>query len=135
MTNAEMMKMRIDGATYQEIADACGITRQDAHQRVQNYCKRIINGGHRGRQFDYNGIVYQGIYEYFNNNTDESLSSFCNKIYGNTAQVGKLGSFFKGEIKSHFTIQQINKICEIVGKSFEETFAERKPIKMIEKEV
>lgn len=125
MTNAEMMKMRIDGATYQEIADACGISRQDAHHRLQNYCKKIVEGGHKGRKVSCNDIVYQGIYEYFDNHTSESISSFCNKIYGNTSQVGKLSAFFRGEINSHFTIQQINKMCEIVGKPFEEVFAKR----------
>ena len=134
MTNAEMMKMRIDGATYQEIADACGISRQDAHQIIQNYYKKIV-GGHRGSKLNCNDIVYKGIYEYFVDNPYESISSFGKKIYGDPTRTSKVSQFIKGKSETHFTIQQINKICEIVGKSFEETFAERKPNKMIEKEV
>ena len=35
MTTQEMVKMRNDGATYQEIANACGISRQAVHIRIK----------------------------------------------------------------------------------------------------
>lgn len=36
MTTQEMVKMRNDGATYQEIANACGISRQAVHRRIKS---------------------------------------------------------------------------------------------------
>ena len=36
MTTQEMVKMRNGGATYQEIANACGISRQAVHIRIKN---------------------------------------------------------------------------------------------------
>ncbi len=38
---------------------------------------------------------------------------------------GKIRCFLKGENDSSFTIAQIRRMCEIVGKPFEETFKER----------
>lgn len=37
MTTQEMVKMRNGGATYQEIADVCGISRQAVHRRIKNF--------------------------------------------------------------------------------------------------
>ena len=134
MTSAEMMKMRLEGATYQEIADKCGVSKQDVHERVNNYYKRVI-GGHRGHKLNCDEIIYKGIYEHFLDNPKESVSSFSKKLYGDTAQCNKIRQFIKGETESRFTIQQISKMCEIVGKPFEEVFVEREPSKMIEKVV
>lgn len=38
MTTQEMVEMRKGGATYQEIANACGLSRQRIHTRIKNYC-------------------------------------------------------------------------------------------------
>ena len=35
MTTSEMLRMRKDGATYQQIADVCGLSRQRVHQLIK----------------------------------------------------------------------------------------------------
>lgn len=36
MTDNEILQMRAEGYTYQQIADKCGVSRQAIHQRVQS---------------------------------------------------------------------------------------------------
>lgn len=43
MTTQEMVKMRKSGATYQEIANACGISRQAVHTRIKNFVEPIAS--------------------------------------------------------------------------------------------
>ena len=128
MTNKEMLQMRLDGATYQEIADKCGITRQAVHDAIKHYTEKITSG-RRGHRFSYKQIKFVGIYEYFKNNENMSVSTFAKMVYGtgtrNSGRIATLRSFITGERNSHFPIPQIKRMCEIVGKSFEETFKER----------
>ena len=118
MTTEEMMKMYIDGATYQEIADICGLTKQNVHERVNRYSKRLFSG-YRGCNFYVDDIKYDAIREYFDKNPYESVSGFSRKVgvYYQTMR-----NFLKGNHDTYFTIQQIRQICEIVGKPFEEVF-------------
>lgn len=125
MTLKEKADMRKDGATYQQIADACGISRQAVQQQVSEFEKRRTYGI-RGRQWYINNIRYKGIYDHFNNNAQESLSSFSRAIYGYTAsRVAITRNFLCNGSETKFTINQIKRICKRCGKSFEEVFAER----------
>ena len=127
MTPQEMIEMRKNGATYQKIADMCDTSRQNIHEAVKLYEEKIAQG-RRGRKFSYKKIKYKGIYEYFKNNEDMCISGFAQLIYGSSHcnnQYYKIRAFIIGENNSHFTIPQIKRICEIVGKPFEEVFAER----------
>jgi hypothetical protein len=114
--------MRLDGRTLQEIADHEGISKQAVYEKLETYKRKMA--GARGHGFNINTIVYNGIYEHFAKNQHETVSSFAEKVYG-TARGGHsatVRSFNQGERQSRFTIDQIKKICDIVGKSFEETF-------------
>jgi predicted DNA-binding protein YlxM (UPF0122 family) len=128
MTNKEMLQMRLDGATYQEIADICGISRQAVHEALKFYVKKITEES-RGQKFSLKTIKYQGIYDYFKKNENETVASFANKVYGRKSGscqgAGKLRNFIKGDSDSYFNITQIKKMCEIIGKPFEEVFKER----------
>lgn len=120
----KMLEMRLNGATFQEIGDAFGITRQGALSTVNNYCKLLA--GIRGHGFDVNQIKYQGIYEYFLKNPSESASSFVFKVFGyNSGKSNAMKHFLLGERTMYFSIEQVKRICEIVGKPFEEVFKER----------
>ncbi|MEE0981449.1 MAG: sigma factor-like helix-turn-helix DNA-binding protein [Acutalibacteraceae bacterium] len=126
MTNKEALEMRLAGATYQEIADTCGITREAVRQKIERGCKELM-GNTRGSDF-ISKIKYQGIYEYFEGNFDMSMSLFAKKVFGANAKHYKtktMRDFLTGTGNMSFTIQQMQKICEIVGKPFEEVFKER----------
>ena len=64
MTPDEMLKMYLDGATYKQIAEANGISRQAAHQTISKVLHNLTEGK-RGRRFSYKDIIYKGIHEYF----------------------------------------------------------------------
>ena len=55
MTSREMLEERLNGKTYREIGEMCGIS----WQAVQIRIKLLLNGR------DYNKIVYRGVQEYF----------------------------------------------------------------------
>lgn len=129
MTNKEMLEMRMNGATFQEIADKCGMSKQAVHERLKLYALKLA--GKRGKVLDINTIRYEGLYEYFLENLDESIHSFINKVYDTTASnkgccTATMKRFLQGETESRFNIRQIKKICEICGMPFEEVFRERK---------
>lgn len=119
-----MLEMRMKGATFQEIADKCEISRQAVHERLKLYTKRLM--GERGQGFDISTIIFEGIYQYFNENIEESLCSFAEKLYGyKCSRADVLKNCFQGKNKSKFSIPQIKRMCEICGKPFEEVFKER----------
>lgn len=120
----EILEMRKNGATFQEIADSFGVSKQRVnevfHKQTHGRWKRM-----RGHGFDIETIVYKGLYEHFKNNVFESVTSFSKKVYGHSNTIPLLRKFIKGELDSHFSITQIKKMCEITGKSFEELFEKR----------
>ena len=126
MTLKDKVEARNNGATYQQIADECGISRQAVHQSVTHYDQRIKKRV-RGRGFLIEKIKYKGIYEHFIDDETETLSSFTFGVYGDRVHCSKMSHFLKGEHDSHFKIAQIKKLCEICGKPFEEVFSERTP--------
>jgi DNA-binding XRE family transcriptional regulator len=117
----EMLEMRTRGATLQEIADKYGVTRQAIHITLKNYTDRLS-----GKRFglDVNKIIYKGIADYFLAHPDESMSSFSRKIFGcgEGIRPRDLRKNMFGEHEMYLSINQIKKICEVVGKPFEEVF-------------
>lgn len=125
MTNQEMYVLHEQGTTYQAIADICGISRQAVHQKVHRHKRRV--DGIRGHHFDIEKIVYKGVYDWFREHFDESIYSLCTKVYGCNCgnRHTTIRDFLKGEHNTYFTIEQIKRLCEIVGKPFEEVFERR----------
>lgn len=130
MNGKEIVTMRMDGKTFQEIAEFYGVSRQAVHEKFNSYLK-ILDGERgksvNGKRFNINTIPYKGLYEYFERNDNESICSFCEKILGREPSnfVSKMRCFLTGKSDSHFTIAQINSMCRVVGKPFEEVFEER----------
>lgn len=121
-----MVQKRLDGYTYQEIADELGVSRQCVHEKLKNYDKKLL--GMRGKGFDINTIIYKGFYEHFRDDDYESLTSFAHKVLGtHNHPLGKLRNFLTGEHKdTRFSVPQIKKMMEVTGKSFEELFELRR---------
>ena len=127
MTGKEIQELRNKGLTYREIGEMCGISKQSVRQKLATY---LINGGEesRGRHFNINCIIYQGIYDHFKECKTETLPSFTKKVFKDKyypALMKKLRHFVSGKSESYFTVEQIRGICEATGKSFEETFVKR----------
>ena len=125
-TLKKMVEMRMDGASYQEIGDAFGMSKQNAQNVLSRYYKRL--SGHRGRGFNIENIAYEGIYDFFDKNKKMTVSRFASLIFGNDAPhgVAKVRTFITGESNALFKISHIKKMCELVGKPFEECFKERR---------
>ena len=125
MSHRQMLQMRLNGATYQEIADASGLSKQRVHMLLTTYAPELK--GVRGNGFNIETIVYKGIYEYFKKNETESLSSFAMKVFGYTTKdnIPSMRKFIIGECNSRYNIPQMQKICELVGMPFEKVFERR----------
>ena len=120
-----MYELRQQGFTLEEIGNRYGVTKQAVHQTVKSYKRKVA--GFRGKFFHVNEIVYQGIYDYFSENIEESVSSFMAKLYGyDGGHTENFKRWLRGEQESYFNVKEIQKMCEIVGKPFEETFKKRK---------
>ena len=120
----QIRQMRMDGYTFQEIADEFGVSRQCVNELFNMQFRRLK--GMRGRGFKLESIVYKGIYEHFRDNPFETTSSFTEKIYGyvgNKPQTIK--KLITGESETLLSIPRIQKMCEITGKTFEELFERR----------
>ena len=125
MTSKELYEWRQQGATYQEIADAEGISKQAVYLKVKSYEKKLE--GNRGRRFDINKIVYKGFYEYFVENPDVRISTLTDEIFGvGGNNVAKTRQFLYGEHETLLKIRTIKTMMEITGKSFEELFERRR---------
>ena len=126
MSCRQMVQKRLEGYTFQEIADELGVSRQCVHEKLTKYDKKLL--GMRGKGFDINTIIYKGFYEHFRDDDYESLTSFMKKIFGNHSKyLGKLRNFLTGEHKdARFSVPQIKRMMEVTGKSFDELFELRK---------
>ena len=125
MSQRQMLQMRLNGATYQEIADASELSKQRVYQLLTTYTPELK--GMRGNGFNIETIVYKGIYEHFKKNKAESLTSFAMKVFGytNNDNIPSMRKFLLGEYNSRYTIPQMQKICEVVGMPFEKVFERR----------
>lgn len=126
MTPKEMFKMRQKGATYQEIADEVGISRQAIYKQIEVYVKRTMTS-YRGKGFYLDDIKFQGIYDYFKENEEETISSFTKKIFDNpyASKTQTIRDFITGKHNAYFNIDQIKCICDVIGKPFALVFKER----------
>lgn len=125
LTNKELYEWRQRGATYQEMADAEGTSKQTVYMRVKAYEKKLM--GKRGNTIHLNKIVYKGFYEHFKDHINETISSFAVKVFGCHAKnTQTLRVFLFGECESSFKIHQIKRMMEVTGKSFDELFELRR---------
>lgn len=118
----EMIEMKTSGnATFQEIGNFCGISRQAVKQRIDVYNNKLEK---RRKELPLEKIKYKGFYDYFLKNPDITVGKFAQKVFGYGNYKTKMISFLLGESNATFTISQMIKMCEIVGKPFEEIFQE-----------
>ena len=118
MAIQDVVKMRVNGATYKEIADAFDVSVYFVRKKLAPYSNEI-KPHKRGRTLCLNQIIYKGIKDHFTNNKSETITSLCEKV---GVQSATLGNCIRGKTDTYFTIPQIKRMCKIVGKPFEEVF-------------
>ena len=116
----EAIKMRDSGATYEEIGEHFGVSRQRIHAALGPFKKNAQL---------YTKIKYKGLREWFKE-TDTSFSGFA-KLIGmraDSAYVKKIQNWLTdgGDNQRTFSIDQIKRMLEVTGMTFEELFEEDK---------
>lgn len=114
------IELRDNGATYEEIGAHFGVSRQRIHAALGPFKKNAQI---------YTKIKYKGLKKWFKE-TDSSFSQFA-KLVGmksTTAYVRKVQNWLTegAETERTFTIEQIKKMLEVTGMTFEELFEEDK---------
>ena len=108
----EMVQMRKDGHTYEEIAQAYGLSKQRVYQ--------IIGQTFRG---DFDKIKRVHLRKFFER-TEMSVRKFAALVFGacDKNYYLKISKFLESN-DVHFTFNQIIRMCKITGLSFEELAA------------
>ena len=112
----DMFKMRLEGATYQEIADKYGITKQ----RVEGILKmREPSKKHSNNKYE--KCIYKGLREWLQQN-NYKLNDLQNLISKNKQK--QAGNSLRMKLcgKREFRLSEINKIINLTGMTFEELF-------------
>ena len=112
----DMFKMRLEGATYQEIADKYGITKQ----RVEGILKmREPSKKHSNKKYE--KCIYKGLREWLQQN-NYKLNDLQNLISKN--KQSQAGNSLRMKLcgEREFRLSDINKIINLTGMTFEELF-------------
>lgn len=114
------IRMRYDGYTYQEIAERYGTSRQWIQQMLAGTKTRKS-----GAIFD--NIPYKGLYTLFFENEKLSIPKLAGMIWEHpiAAHNQILRNLLEGEREPKFTLSELQRICDICGMTFEETFERR----------
>lgn len=109
----EMFEMRIDGASYQEIANKYGVTRQYVHQ--------TLSGITTPRAYKYKNVIYKGLRVWMEENGITTLR--LHRLISPTASSNNASitsDRLKG--KRQFKLSEIILIIKESGLTFEELF-------------
>lgn len=106
----EMFKMRLDGATYQTIADKYGITKQRVEQ---------ILGRTRVKQAKLDYVVYSGLREWMSM-YNMRMANLEEMLQQNGCCSGRCKDKLTG--KTQFKLNEIKVIISASGLTFEELF-------------
>lgn len=115
----DMVKMRIDGCTYQEIAEKFGVTRQ----RVQQIMAEFTGKERAKKSFNRTGFIYPNILEWMDEKglSLAELSRIMGIGEGNSSRTSKK---MRGEIE--LRMFEIKAILKESGKTFEYMFCTEK---------
>ena len=105
----EVFKMRLDGFTYQEIAEKYGVSRQYINQMLQNVISEKRNKA-------LNKIVYPNIANWLKDN-ERSISEFAIRV-----GIKRSALYNKLYGRNKFNSDEIKRILDVTGMKFEECF-------------
>ena len=103
----EVFKMRLDGFTYQEIAEKYGVSRQYINQMLQNVISEKRNKA-------LNKIVYPNIANWLKDN-ECSISEFVIRV-----GIKRSTLDYKLRGRNKFNSDEIKRILDVTGMKFEE---------------
>lgn len=123
----EIVRLRQQGKTYEEIGKAFGISKQ----RASAIGSAVLgNTSKRSKSVDIDDIVFEGIYQLFlhdNTMTYARLGRIANNTKSfNSRQTSRFCNILKGKTDPALPIHVINNILKYIGKPYEEVFAPRK---------
>ena len=110
----EMFSMRLDGATFQEIGDKFGLTRQ----RVEQILKFGETRSHRSKVSE--KCIYKGLSDYIDK--ENITLNELTKMIGMKCKTTELANKRITGVRQ-FKINEIRKILERTGMTFEECFS------------
>lgn len=123
----QMIALRKEGKTFEEIAKRYGISKQYVYQIIRDVCRNDDRA--RKHTFNCENIVYEGIYQLFANDykmTEAKLAKiiFDVKYIDNKHREKKRNLIFNHK-EVTLSINQIRNICEFIGEPFEYVFKVR----------
>lgn len=118
---ADFIQLRKQGKTYREIGEIYGMTRQGVEQKMKRAAKIFNNARVRKCTSDISKIVYQGIYDWFENDVTMTTTKFARMLGVNTLTAKKMLT----EKGARFSIDMIKKLIDYSGMSFEKLFEPR----------
>lgn len=123
----EIVRLRQQGKTYEEIGKRFGISKQ----RASAIGSAVLGNTRRRRKsVDTDSIVFDGIYQLFLQDgcmTYARLARIaCGSNNVNSKRTQRFARFLTGEADPNLSLQEINNILKYIGKPYEEVFAPRK---------
>ena len=127
----EIQSLFYSGMTKAEIARKmdCSIGRVNYYTTGQY--NNVKTPNHKRTERAREKIIYKGVYDFLQEHKELSFYAFCQLVF-NKAElcdnntVRSLENFLQGKHKGHFSIDVFQAICNVVGKTFEETFELRR---------
>lgn len=123
MTTDQKLKaveMRLNGATLREIANEFGCSKQN----IQKEFQKIYDSMTANRYQKISRVIYKGVANWLLYN-GKSVSSLAAMVYDNYSPRKGTNFFEKMRGERVLTIQEVKKILEVTGMTFEECFEER----------
>lgn len=123
----QMLCLRQQGKTYQEIGDLFGVTRQRVYDIINHEHK--YKGRLRKSTYDIEKIKYKGLYELFKKDLTLTTYKLGKIIFGkeniSSSYRSKIIPLLEKEKEVNLKIKQIKNLIEYSGMTFEELFQER----------
>ena len=125
LTKMEIIRLREEGLTYDQIAEAAGVSRQRVQQVVNVYRPRK-------KSVDIEKIRFKGFYEFMRDNPTVSYAMLAKAMYNkpitnalsNTLLMTLTDGSTSGD-KIRLTVGQVRRLTAFTGKTFEELFTLR----------
>ena len=113
-------QMRMDGATYQEIANHFGVTRQAVHLNLKNH-------GRLRRRYEaiFDDCPYKNLRRWLLENSKIRIASICDAVFGSCGEKerAKTRRLLAGD-NVKLTIEDIKRLEKFTGMGFDELFME-----------
>ena len=121
----KIVETRNEGKTFQQIATFFNVSTQLVCSLFKAHEERA-KSGYRGT-FNLDDVAYKGFYEHFKDKAFDTAYIFLTDIGEKPTprNTMKMTDFLTGKRQMFLSVNQIQKMCDETGKTFEELFALR----------